>query len=188
MNENISLNESSTALSNLSGIGYQNTLESNSNIMTADQIMTVMSQVVKVSSENTANISLLSNEVNEFRHEMKNDMKILKNDINELKYNEEITTTQKNKIKSAAKVRVYEIIGTDRLDKAKYYKTFISRLYSNAKKYASMGSKIEETRKGDYQRVMNYIESWTPTQGIENLKREIDLNAEAKREAKELGY
>lgn len=51
-----------------------------------------------------------------------------------------------------------------------------------------MGSRIEETCKGDYQRVMNYVEAWNPSCGVVTLKQIIDDKAEARRMAKEKGY
>ncbi len=108
--------------------------------------------------------------------------------IEQLELNEEIKTTQVFNIRTAAKTRVFNILGEDVLDYQKYFRYFISRLYSDAKKYAGLGSTISTTRKCDYQKVIDYIEAWIPKKGCVEFKREIDEKAAAKRKAKDLGY
>jgi hypothetical protein len=112
----------------------------------------------------------------------------MKQDIEDLKENEEVTTTQQEKIISAARRRVYEILGDNHETTAKYYRVFIQKLYGDARKKAGLGSKIARTRKGDYQEVMNYIETWTPACGCDSLKEYADKVAAARRAAKEEGY
>lgn len=102
--------------------------------------------------------------------------------------NEEVTTEQEKTISRIANKRVYEIIGSDEFEDVKYHMTFIQNLYSDARKYAFLGSSISTTKKRDYQRVIDYIEAWIPRCGCVELKRKADKRAVAKRKAKELGY
>ena len=81
-----------------------------------------------------------------------------------------------------------QIIGGDAFEIKKYFRIFVMRLYTDARKYAGLGSKISRTRKGDFQRCINYIEAWIPSCGCAKLKSEADEKAEAKRKAKSLGY
>ena len=51
-----------------------------------------------------------------------------------------------------------------------------------------LGVKIAMTRKGDYQKVINYIAAWLPDCGCTELKSKADARAEARRTAREQGY
>ena len=62
------------------------------------------------------------------------------------------------------------------------------RCYHDCRNEAGLGHCISATKKGDYQRVLNYIDAWTPKSGIAHLKNEIDERAKYRREAKNLGY
>lgn len=53
---------------------------------------------------------------------------------------------------------------------------------------AGLGSKIARTKKGDFQRCIDYIESWIPSCGCAELRNKADKKAEARRKARELGY
>lgn len=117
-----------------------------------------------------------------------NGLKELRDIVKIIQENEEITTTQQETIVSTARRRIYEILGKDELDLKKYFRTFVVRLYKDTRKYAGLGSKISRTRKGDFQRCINYIEAWTPSCGCTELKNYADRNAEARRKAKSLGY
>lgn len=117
-----------------------------------------------------------------------NGLKELSNIVKIIQENEEITTTQQETIVSTARRRIYEILGKDELDLKKYFRTFVVRLYKDTRKYAGLGSKISRTRKGDFQRCINYIEAWTPSCGCTELKNYADRNAEARIKAKSLGY
>ena len=120
--------------------------------------------------------------------ELRSDMNGVKNDIEELKYNTEVTSEQAKKINSLARKRVFEILGEDGCEIAKYYRTFIMRCYHDCRNEAGLGHCISATKKGDYQRVLNYIDAWIPKSGIAHLKNEIDERAKYRREAKNLGY
>lgn len=51
-----------------------------------------------------------------------------------------------------------------------------------------LGSKIDRTRKHNFQRVMNYLESWYPKYGISELMQTANKRAAARKKAKEEGY
>jgi len=105
-----------------------------------------------------------------------------------IEQNEEITTEQNENITSSVRRRIFEIIGNDELDLHKYYRIFAQRLYSNARRNGGMGSKVSRTKKRDYQKVIDFIEAWTPSGGCAKLKMEADIKAEARRVAKQQGY
>lgn len=86
------------------------------------------------------------------------------------------------------KKRVLEIIGNDPLEKQKYFRIFIQRLYKELRHDAGLGSKIARTRKCDYQRCIDGIEAWIPSCGCAELRTKADANAKARMEAKKLGY
>lgn len=112
----------------------------------------------------------------------------LGNDIEQLKLNEEVTTTQQEALTETAKKRVLEILGNDPLEHKKYFRTFIQKLYRDTRQNAGLGSKIARTRKGDFQRCIDYMEAWIPGCGCAELRAKADANAKARREAKMLGY
>ncbi len=152
-------------------------------------------ELTKANSENTAIvlaklnaqealINGLSNTVSGISETMTG----LSDDINQLKLNEEVTTTQQEIIVESAQKRVIEIIGDDPLEHEKYFKIFIQRLYKDTRQSAGLGSKIARTRKGDYQRCIDYIEAWIPSCGCAELRAKADAYAKARLEAKKLGY
>ena len=110
----------------------------------------------------------------------------LENDIDQIKFNEEVTTTQQEMIVEAAQNRIVEIIGNDPLERTKYFRIFISRLYRDARQKAGLGSKIARTRKGNFQRCIDFIESWMPSCGSAELKAKADADARARLEARRL--
>lgn len=120
--------------------------------------------------------------------ELRADMNGMKNDIEDLKYNAEITSEQAKRINLLARKRVYEILGEDEYERTKYYRTFIMRCYHDCRVEAGLGHCISATKKGDYQRAVNYIEGWLPKNGITRLKNEIDERADLKRKLKTQGY
>lgn len=102
--------------------------------------------------------------------------------------NEEITETQVEIINQKIKQRIIEILGSDYYEQAKYFRSFIMVLYRDMKKNHGMASTYRRTKKRDYQRLIDNIEAWIPSMGIEKLKAEIDKKAESKNKAKNNGY
>lgn len=115
-------------------------------------------------------------------------MNELGDDIEQLKMNEEITTTQQETINESARKRIVEIIGDDPLENQKYFRIFVQRLYKETRQNAGLGSKIARTKKCDYQRCIDYIEAWIPSCGCAELRARADANANARVEARKLGY
>lgn len=119
---------------------------------------------------------------------LSDDVNIMKTDIESLKLNEEVTTTQQETIIETAQRRVLEILGDDALEKQKYFKIFAKRIYTDSRHNAGLGSKISRTKKGDFQRVIDYMEAWIPSCGCAELRAKADKNAEVRKIAREQGY
>lgn len=109
-------------------------------------------------------------------------------DIDQIKFNEEVTTTQQEILTETAQKRVCEILGDDLSEREKYFRIFIRRLYKDTRQNAGLGSKIARTRKGDYQRCIDYMEAWIPSCGCSELRLRADNYAKARLEAIKLGY
>lgn len=147
-------------------------------------LMNVVGQSATTTNQLAQQVGLIANSVNI----LKTDMSEIKEDLAQLKLNEEVTTTQQETILEIAKGKICNILGYDDDEIHKYFRTFIGRLYSDARSYAGLGSKISRTKKGDYQRVVDYIEAWEPKCGCGELKEKADRRAESRRRAKEQGY
>lgn len=168
------------------------------NDMSYDEIREMLGQTALVAKSNTESTAVvlkrleaqetLINGISKTVDSLNSNMGVMNDRMDKFEYQIEITTTQVEDIKRNARRRVYEILGGDDYEHEKYYRTFIGRLYSDTRKFAGLGSKIDRTRKGDYQRCMDYIEGWTPTGGSKNLKDEIDKKAKARKKAKKNGY
>lgn len=147
-------------------------------------LMNIVGQSAMTTNQISQQIGIVVNSVNT----MKGEINTIKEDMFQLKYNEEVTTTQQENIIESARNRVSYILNYDNEEISKYFRTFIQRLYSDTRRCAGLGSKISRTKKGDYQRVIDYIEAWIPECGCAELKIEADTRAEARRKAKEAGY
>ena len=115
-------------------------------------------------------------------------------DIDDLKNMQEIPSAHVQNIKDLANSRVRTLLGlpnnrkdyTDRNwdDYNKYYRTFISRLYSEAKR-VGLCSRIDTIKKMYYPAVVEFISGWIPNDsvdgltGIEALKRIADKKRES---------
>lgn len=166
--------------------------------MTYEVIMNLVGETAKLAAENTQNTSVLLKRIDDQDrllgglsktvYSISEDVTNISSEIEQLKLNEEVTTTQQETIIEAAKRRVLEILGDDELEKKKYFRIFIQKLYGDTRKMAGLGSKIARTKKGDFQRCIDYIESWIPSCGCAELRNKADKKAEARRKARELGY
>jgi hypothetical protein len=105
-----------------------------------------------------------------------------------MKLSYEITDTQKDIILDNAKRRVMEILSYDEDNVARYFRTFISSLYTDMRKYKGLGSKVATTKKRNYDNVIEGIDAWVPECGINNLKIKVDSRASANKRAKAAGY
>jgi len=175
-----------------------NTYENTAVSVSMETIMTTLNKTAEISLQNTQSMAVvlkrletseqLMNGLSNTMNNVSLDLTEVKSDIENLKLNEEVTTTQQETIIETATRRVMEILGTDLLDRHKYFRIFIKRLYTDAKRNAGLGSKISRTKKGDFQRVIDFIEAWTPSCGCFELKKIADKNAETRRIAFNEGY
>lgn len=150
-----------------------------------------MQQLVNVAGQTAMNVNNMSKQLGiivSTVDTIKTDVGALTIRMDNLELNEEITTEQSERIRELAEKRIVEILGNDPLERQKYFKIFIGKLYSDAKKNAGLGSKIDRTKKREYQRVIDYIEAWIPSCGCAALRTKADANAKARLEAKKLGY
>ena len=162
---------------------YMPTTENNSNYD--------MQQILNITGQTAMNIQAMSKQmgiVTTAINSLTDDVSIIKTDIDQLKLNEEVTTTQAEVIIEVATKRTVQILGEDALERQKYFRIFIKKLYSDARHYAGLGNKIARTKKGDFQRVIDYIESWVPSCGFAALRTKADKNAEARKIARSQGY
>jgi hypothetical protein len=107
--------------------------------------------------------------------------------MSQIELNEEITEDQCEMIRKVVNKRVAEILHRNPQEMAKYFRSFILKCYSEARRYG-LGASYRRTKKCNYQNVIDKIESWIPSIGISNLKHEIDIRAMAKRNAQKNGY
>lgn len=164
-------------------MNYENNNVTNENF-DMQQLMNITGQTAMNLNNMSKQLGVVASAVNS----LTDDVNTIKDDIFQLKMNEEITTTQQEKIIELARKRVLEIIGDDALEVKKYFKIFIQRLYKDTRQNAGLGSKIARTKKCDYQRCIDYIEAWIPSCGCAELRAKADANAKARLEAKKLGY
>ena len=111
-------------------------------------------QLVNMIGQTTMNISNISNQLGIVAtavNTLTTDVDGIKNDISQLKLNEEVTTTQQEAIIETAQKRICEIIGNDELERKKYFRIFVQKLYKDTRQNAGLGSKISRTRTGDFQ-------------------------------------
>lgn len=165
---------------------------------TYEEIMEALGKATTIAVSNTENTAIILDKLNAQERligglsntvkDIGMDVGKLGTEIDQLKLNEEVTTTQQETIIEAARKRVCEILGSDEFEQKKYFKIFVQKLYGDTRKNAGLGSKIARTRKGDFQRCIDYIESWIPSCGCAELRNKADKRAEARRKARELGY
>lgn len=161
-------------------------------------VMITLNAALELSKSNTENISTIIGEIKTQHQAIGNltksvsdidtTVKKLNDDFEIFKLNEEVTDAQATSIRSACERRVCEILGENALERKKYFNIFIKNLYKDARKYGVLGSKIATTKKCNFQRCVDFAESWVPSCGCVALKERADRNAEANRKAKGLGY
>lgn len=116
-------------------------------------------------------------------------------DINYLKNKSEIGYEQRRQIRDAVHTRVYGILdipfkrsdrtSADKLVVAKYASIFFNRCYSEVPRLGHLGSPYGMTTKENYDYALRDIEAWSPSQGVNSLKREADALREVRRIAAE---
>ena len=163
-----------------------------------DELTEIMKQVAQQQLNNAKDISIVIQKINEQGVVVaglaksvvgiQDEVRDIAADVTQLKMNEEVTTTQETMLRECAQKRISEILGNDPLERQKYFKIFIQSLYRDTRQYAGLGSKISRTRKCDYQRCLDYMESWLPKCGFKELRSKADRNAKARLEARASGY
>jgi hypothetical protein len=103
-----------------------------------------------------------------------------------------VSRAQADTIRRAIHARVCEILGIRYKDGVvvnemigidKYYRPgFISKLYSDARKYSELGTPYYETFRKDYGAVLDYINGWLPQVGLEGYMRYLDERRRNKHE------
>ena len=150
-----------------------------------------MQQLMNITGQTALNINNMSKQlgiVASAVDTIRTDVDDLTGRMNILEQKEEITTEQASTINRAIRKRVGDILGNNEEDLAKYRRIFSASLYGDARKYAGLGNTYPATKKENFQRVIDYVESWIPSCGCSELKRKADDKAKARRKAKELGY
>jgi hypothetical protein len=150
-----------------------------------------MQQLMNITGQIGMNVNNISKQVGIVTTAVANirtDVNQLTDRMDQLELKEEVTTEQAATINRTIHRRVYEILGDNKDDLAKYTKIFSQRLYTDARRNAGLGNTYHATKKENFQRVLDYAESWTPSGGILKLKERADRMAEARRKAKEQGY
>ena len=145
----------------------------------------LIGQTVMVAREIGQNTN---NQISEMKRYNQDQFDSINQRLFQIENNEEVTTEQEEDIKKSAKRRVFVIIGSDEYDVQRYFAPFIQRLYADARKCVGLGSKISRTKKGDYERIITFIESWSPMCGISNFKKRVDDRAAIRKKAREDGY
>lgn len=163
-----------------------------------DEIMELIGRTVELTNRNSEDTSVIIDKLNKqdrllngLSHTVSNmeeSLGYVGNEIEQLKMNEEVTTTQQEILVETAQKRVCEILGNDPLEREKYFMIFIKRLYKDTRQNAGLGSKIARTKKGDYQRCIDFMEAWIPSCGCAELRSKADAYAKARLEATKLGY
>lgn len=150
-----------------------------------------MQQLMNITGQTALNINNMSKQlgiVASAIDTIRTDVDGLTGRMDRLEQKEEITTEQASTINRSIRKRVGDILGNNEEDLAKYRRIFSASLYGDARKYAGLGNTYPATKKENFQRVIDYVESWIPSCGCSELKRKADDKAKARRKAKELGY
>ncbi len=150
-----------------------------------------LQQLMNITGQTALNINHMSKQMGILTTTVDNlrtDFDGLTGRMDRLEQKEEISTAQKETLRRSVCNRCYDIIGEDPVAKEKYFHSLVKRCWSDTKKEAGVGARYEETKKENFQRAIDYIERWIPKEGCQNFKDAVDIKAEAKRKAKELGY
>lgn len=169
-------NKEMQSLVSVQGIGNEN--------FTLQKLMDITGQNIMTVNNVSRQLGVVASTVTT----LVDDVSTIKGDIASLKLNEEVTTTQQETIIETAQRRILEIIGDDPYEKQKYFRIFAKKIYADARHNAGLGSKVSRTKKGSFQRVVDYMEAWIPSCGCAALRAKADNNAEARKLARQEGY
>jgi len=168
------------------------------NETSAESILSMLGQTVVITKQNTESTAVIMEDLKNTKNllsglsrqvsNMNTSMTGVVDRMDLLELNEEVTTTQQETIIETATRRIVEILGNEAIERQKYFKIFIGRLYKDTRQCAGLGSKIARTKKGDFQRVVDFMEAWIPKCGCSELRSKADKNAEARKIARQEGY
>lgn len=95
-----------------------------------------------------------------------------------------VSRPQADAIRRAIHARACELLGIRYKDgivekeslaaDMRYRSGFISKAYSDARKYSFLGTPYYETARKDYVAVLDYINGWAPQAGVEGYKMYLD--------------
>ena len=167
---------------------------SNSDNFTMQELMNIVGQstmtvnsVGKQMGLIVSRMDSIESEINTWKSETKSKFDDTKERLDNLEYRSEVTTAQAKTIRKTAGKRIRDILGNGE-EYSKYSSMFFARLYSEAKEKGGLGEQISTTCKGDFPKVIDFIEAWTPACGISDLKEYADLQAKQRKNAKDKGY
>lgn len=177
---------------------YKAAKDLNIKLVPIDILDELIDEDIKLQTILAASEARYENIMDEYQKFMKDTAKILarfddaikklQEELLLLKMSEEISTEECNEITYCAKKRVLKLIGDDPLNVQKYFTIFIQNLYKDLRRDAGLGYTIQHTKKQNYDKCIDYIQYWYPKEGCYALRHRADQNAQARREAKELGY
>lgn len=156
-----------------------------------------MQDVVNLIGKQAINVNQILLVVGDVQREMatvKNDITHLKDQFNTI----DVSNEQRNAIRRKASKRVYETLGVpsdtrlftkkDHLMVSKYSKALHGRIYHDVRRLGHLVYPIGNTRKLNYQQVINELEAWELEEGLDNFTHNVDMRAEANRIAGKMGY
>lgn len=101
-----------------------------------------------------------------------------------------VSRSQADTIRRAIHQRAADVLGIhykdgivtdDSIRSDTFYRPgFVSKLYSDARKFSMLGTPYYETARRDYGAVLNYIDGWMPQVGVEGYKSYLDARRRAK--------
>lgn len=155
-------------------------------IESMDKNTTAVAQTLEVhSAQLMANTRLIKTIINQVE-DVKTQTETNTSEIIAIKENERITSGQRNKILKEAYKRICDFLEPGTVSWAKYYKMYFQDLYRYLRQNNYLQRPNSETRKKDFDNVMEGFTDWYPDE--KTLRKNADTYAEARIEAKKQGY
>lgn len=159
-----------------------------SNVISIEQLMEISKNTVLTSENLNRQMGIFRKAVSNLEtRQDETDRKIVKiiDDIQRIEDESRITRSQAKNINAAARIRVFKVLGIEVDEKGKvipkcmsdyvlYFGGFISLLYRDCKKNGRMANAVGDTAKRDYVPVLEEVQNWFPTDGIEARKNYLD--------------
>lgn len=142
----------------------------------------MMSQLIEIQMDTSKDVKLIDTKVNKIEKR-----------VADIENNYEITTQQRTTIRKTVTKQVYKLLGLpedkrvmtleDRVIMQKYSQMFHQRCYAEVARKGHLGSPYGTTTSQNFIPAIKDIEAWIPSNGIEGLKAEADMNRKAKKMA-----